>query len=217
MSAVAIPASAVLYRVHVPRRRPRSAEQTEGAAVEVDVEAVPAVDGSGVRFERLFRELHPGLFGLTYRLVGDAGDTEDVVQEAFARLSRDPVLARPDDEVRAWLRRVALNLGANHLRGRRRARARLERVGRLEAVDGRASRADHRDGGPLDAVLRAEQRAAVRAALLQLPERQRDCLLLRHSGYSYAEIAATVGIAVGSVGVLLARAERRFRDHYQED
>jgi RNA polymerase sigma-70 factor (ECF subfamily) len=40
-------------------------------------------------------------------------------------------------------------------------------------------------------------------------------LLLRHAGYSYAEIAASVGIAVGSVGVLLARAEQTFAATYR--
>ena len=39
--------------------------------------------------------------------------------------------------------------------------------------------------------------------------------LLRHAGYSYLEIAETVGIAVGSVGVLLTRAEHAFRTIYR--
>ena len=52
------------------------------------------------------------------------------------------------------------------------------------------------------------------AELAALPERQRACLLLRHAGYSYAEIAATLDLAIGSVGVLLARGERAFRDAY---
>jgi RNA polymerase sigma-70 factor (ECF subfamily) len=39
-------------------------------------------------------------------------------------------------------------------------------------------------------------------------------LLLRHAGYTYTEIAATLDLAVGSVGVLLARGERAFRDAY---
>ncbi len=56
----------------------------------------------------------------------------------------------------------------------------------------------------------------MRRALAALPERQRDCLLLRHSGCSYAEIAAALGIAIGSVGVILARAERAFRESYRE-
>jgi RNA polymerase sigma-70 factor (ECF subfamily) len=68
--------------------------------------------------------------------------------------------------------------------------------------------------GPLLDVLRAEQQRAVRRALAALPERQRACVLLRHAGFSYAEIAATLDLAVGSVGVLLARGERAFRDAY---
>src|SRR5205807_1894766 len=74
-----------------------------------------------------------------------------------------------------------------------------------------AGRAD-----PARTVARVEEQAAVRAALASLPERQRDCLILRHSGHSYAEIAAALGIAVGSVGVILARGERAFRETYQE-
>ena len=67
----------------------------------------------------------------------------------------------------------------------------------------------------LAAELRQEEQAEVRRALAELPERQRTCLLLRHSGYSYAEIAATLGVATGSVGVLLARGEQAFRAIYR--
>jgi RNA polymerase sigma factor (sigma-70 family) len=68
---------------------------------------------------------------------------------------------------------------------------------------------------PLDDVLLHEQQDAVRRALASLAPNQRDCLLLRHSGYSYAEIAATLEISPGSVGVFLARGERAFRSTYQ--
>ena len=163
------------------------------------------------RFDELFERYYPRLYGLAFRLLGDPQEAEDALQEVFLKLADAPVLARPDDEVAAWLRRVCLNLGFNWLRDRRRARERLERAGRLELA------AQANDGvGPAGALLRREQQAAVRRALAGLPERQRDCLLLRHSGYSYAEIAATLGLAVGSVGVLLARAERTFRQAYQE-
>jgi RNA polymerase sigma-70 factor (ECF subfamily) len=164
----------------------------------------------GDRFDELFRRLYPGLVGLTQRVVGDRLDAEEVVQEAFVRLDDQPVLARPDDEVAAWLRRVCLNLGFNRLRERRHARERIERAGRLEPLGPDGA------GDPAGAILRTEERSAVRAVLVSLPERQRDCLILRHSGHSYAEIAATLGVAVGSVGVILARGERAFRDTYQE-
>jgi RNA polymerase sigma factor (sigma-70 family) len=70
-------------------------------------------------------------------------------------------------------------------------------------------------GSPAQQVLRDEARAEVRAVLATLPERQRGCLLLRYAGHSYAEIAETLGIAIGSVGVYLARAERAFRVTYE--
>jgi RNA polymerase sigma-70 factor (ECF subfamily) len=162
------------------------------------------------RFDALFARFYPELFGLVYRVLGDPMETEDTLQEAFLKLAEASELqTRPDDEVGAWLRRVGLNLAFNRVRSARRARERLQRVGRLEAGG------DTSVGGPARSVELDEQRAEVRRALADVPERQRECLLLRHSGYSYAEIAATLGIAVGSVGVLLARAEDAFRVHYR--
>jgi RNA polymerase sigma-70 factor, ECF subfamily len=165
------------------------------------------------RFASVFRERYRELYGLGYRLLGDHGEAEDVVQETFLKLDGHPVLERPDDEVAAWLRRVCLNTAYNRLRGQRRATERLDRAGRAERVDDEADAS----ATPLLDVLRAEQQQAVRRALASLPERQRACLLLRHAGYSYVEIAATLDLAVGSVGVLLARGERAFRDAYLDD
>ncbi len=163
------------------------------------------------RFDDLFERLYPSLFGLTWRVLDDRDETEDVLQEGFLKLASSSLLDQPDEEVAAWLRRVCLNLAFNRLRGRQRAQARLERIGRLAGESGET------DPSPTVAVLRQEQQAHVRAILARLPERQRNCLLLRHSGHSYAEIATTLNVAIGSVGVLLARAERAFRDYYEEE
>ncbi|HEV7665677.1 MAG TPA: sigma-70 family RNA polymerase sigma factor [Chloroflexota bacterium] len=164
----------------------------------------------GSRFDTLFAQFYAELFGLVYRVLGDRMETEDSLQEAFLKLSEDAALqARPDHEVGAWLRRVGLNLAFNRLRSAKRAQARLERVGRLEEP------LESTFGGPSDDLVRREDQAEVRRALAEVPERQRECLLLRHSGYSYAEIAETLGLAIGSVGVLLARAEHAFRSIYR--
>ncbi len=174
----------------------------------VDERARPPAATTADRFDQLFRANYGSLYGLTYRLVGDRQEAEDVVQEAFIALTRAAVLHRPDDEVLAWLRRVCLNVGHNRVRTRLRAGRHLERAGRLA----------ERDTGspePLPTVLREEMRSAIRRSLAPLPERHRACLLLRHSGHSYAEIATTLEIAVGSVGVLLARAEKAFRKNYE--
>jgi RNA polymerase sigma factor (sigma-70 family) len=178
------------------------------------VEMPTAETSSRTRFDILFAHFYPELFGLVYRVLSDRMETEDTLQEAFLKLSEEPELqARPDREVGAWLRRVGLNLAFNRLRSAKRSRERLERVGRLERYD--EEPVDSELASPSGLVVRQEERAAVRRALVDVPERQRDCLLLRHSGYSYIEIAATLGIAVGSVGVLLARAERAFSTTYR--
>ncbi|MGE3269960.1 MAG: sigma-70 family RNA polymerase sigma factor [Chloroflexota bacterium] len=181
---------------------------------------------ASVQFDELFRLQYPRLVPLVERLLADRTEAEDVVQEAFLRLartgpgddgaSREPALLdRSEDVLAAWLRRVVLNLGLNRLRDRRRAAERQLRAGRLDPELDPERAAEI--GNPAIEVLRAEARAEVQTALAALPERQRTCLLLRHAGHSYAEIAETLGIAVGSVGVYLARAERAFRTAYHPD
>jgi RNA polymerase sigma-70 factor (ECF subfamily) len=86
------------------------------------------------------------------------------------------------------------------LRGARRAKQRIERLAEPPA----------QEPDPHGEALRAEERAAVRAALAELPERQGKPLLLRYAGLSYAEIAGALDIAPASIGTLLARAERAF-------
>jgi RNA polymerase sigma-70 factor (ECF subfamily) len=128
-----------------------------------------------------------------------------VAQETLARVADAAVLDRPDAEVDAWLTRVCLNRATNALRGRRRASDREDRAGRRET---------HTDLDPAGEVVAEEDRDAVRAALSALPERQRAVLVLRHSGYAYSEIADAIGVAPGSVGTLLVRAERAFRQSF---
>jgi RNA polymerase sigma-70 factor (ECF subfamily) len=100
---------------------------------------------------------------------------------------------------------VALNRGYNALRGERREHARVERMAEPPIqLD------------PQTELMRAEERTRVRMALARLPERQSQLLLLRHTGLAYNEIAAIVNVAPGSVGTLLARAERAFMSEYEQ-
>lgn len=162
------------------------------------------------RFDDLFRRLYAPLLGLANRVLGDRLEAKDVLQEAFLHLAGSPVLAQADEQAAAWLRRVCLNLSFSRLRGQRRERVRLERTARLRA-------AAPPEDDPAGLAVRAEERERMRRALAALPERQRDCLLPRHSGYAYTEIAATLGVAVGSVGVLLARGEQALRRIFEEE
>ncbi len=166
---------------------------------------------AGKRLEALFHDHYRGIVVLLYRLLGSLEEAEDQAQEAFLRLAKDSVIARPQEEVLAWLRRVALNLGYNVLRSRRRELDRLQRSARLEEPLAVTTTAN-----PEMDVLRTEEIARVRCALTQLSRRHQACLMLRHSGLSYKEIAAAIGVSPSSVGTLLVRAEEAFRAHYEE-
>lgn len=160
------------------------------------------------RFAEVFRRHYPRLVGLARRVLGDADEAEDAAQEALLALRADPVAERGDDDVAAWLSRTVTNGSLNRLRSRRRAHVRAQVVA---AQDLRPVAED-----PADAVVGADDRECVRASLAVLPERQATALLLRHAGHSYREIATALGVAEGSVGVLLARGERAFRRAHEE-
>ncbi len=64
---------------------------------------------------------------------------------------------------------------------------------------------------PAAAVERADDGRVLRAALRRLPPRAATVLVLRHSGFSYAEVAAAMGVKQGDVGTMVRRAEKALR------
>lgn len=160
------------------------------------------------RFAEEFRRHYARLVGIARRVLGDADEAEDAAQEALLALRTDPVAERGADEVAAWLSRVVTNGSLNRLRTRRRADVRAQVVGARETGPA--------PDEPQDVAVVADERDRVRLCLAVLPERQATALLLRHGGHSYREIATALGVAEGSVGVLLARGERAFRRAHEE-
>ncbi|HEX7239206.1 MAG TPA: sigma-70 family RNA polymerase sigma factor [Longimicrobiaceae bacterium] len=152
-------------------------------------------------YETTFRRLYPSLFRYLHRLTGDPDVADDLAQEAFVRL-----LGRrlPEEAVRVWLFTVATNL----VRDRGRKAARRERILAAEPVRPEPVPT------PEEEAERGARIAAVREALGRIPTRDREILLMREEGFSYAEIARVVGSAPGSVGTLLARALRKFTRAY---
>jgi len=112
----------------------------------------------------------------------------------------------PDTPV-AWVITVALN------RFRNRA-TKHSRRSRLLTAERAARVLSDPLPSPAQVVAQDEVRDRVRAALARLPERDRQMLLLCAEGYRYRDIAAALTINEASVGTLLARAKRAFRDAY---
>lgn len=161
--------------------------------------------GDEAAFETLFRRHYGQVYGIVHRLAPDEAD--DLAQEVFLRLYRHPPRDR-DSNLAAWLHRVAVNVGYNALRSERR-RMRGTDAERAVAEAERAAKTSARDTEACAG--RREAQRCVRAVLRRIGRRQAALLVLRHSGLRYREIAGVIGVAPGSVGTLLARAERAFR------
>ena len=155
--------------------------------------------------EDLFQQHWSRLCGLLFRLVGDWDEAQDLALDAFLKLYSQP----PADQrnLGGWLYRVGTNLGFNALRARQR-RIKYEEEAGLQAIQ-----ADP-PADPAAQLEAAQERQQVCLTLAAMPPRFAQALLLRHSGLSYAEIAAALGVSSGSVGTILARAEREFERRY---
>ncbi len=149
----------------------------------------------------LFHARFRSLVRYLVRLTDDPDAAADLAQETFVRLYRRGAL--PDDP-QAWLTTVATNLFRDDRRQRRRRTELVTRRAGDAPAPGEPPRADAE-------LVSSETRTRVRAALDALPLRDRQLLLLRHEGYSYRELAHSIGVAEGSVGTLLVRATRAFR------
>jgi RNA polymerase sigma-70 factor (ECF subfamily) len=145
---------------------------------------------------------YPRLVRYLWARVGDLDQAEDLAQEAFVRL-----LSHRPREPKAWLFAVAENLARDE------ARLARGRVRHLQLLH--AERETEADPGPEIGLAGRDDAEDVRRALDLLPERDRRLLLLHHAGFRYREIAREVEVAVGSVGSLLTRAQRRFLHAYQ--
>jgi RNA polymerase sigma-70 factor (ECF subfamily) len=136
------------------------------------------------------------------KLLGDADGAQDVVQEAFLQVARDPKRLLAVESCHNWLLKVTRNIGISHLRRRSRE------ARRIEATAGRvAGEAAEREEAERAALEAEEARARVRAEIDGLAPRHRELVLLKVvEKKSYREIAEITGLTVTNVGYLLHMA-----------
>ncbi|MEZ0227442.1 MAG: sigma-70 family RNA polymerase sigma factor [Planctomycetota bacterium] len=160
--------------------------------------------------EAVFRENEEHLFDLAYRLTGSAADAEDVVQDTFTRALEHPP-ERLDLPLRPWLVRVAMNVGRDLLRKRRRTRYTGDWLPSPLETDSVPAASDPPDVryGRLESAS-----AAFLRALEALPAKPRAVLLLRDAfGYSVRETADVLAISEPDVKTTLHRARRVLADY----
>jgi RNA polymerase sigma-70 factor (ECF subfamily) len=150
--------------------------------------AVPSLDAPHISLAEVFQLSYRRLVVQLYGVVGDFGEAEDLVQEAFVKASAAGGRFRRVDNPEAWLRRTAINLHRNRWRKMRNFQALRPR---LVGTPGPPGLEDH---------------VVVIEALRQLPAGQREVLALHYlADQQVAEIAQLLGVAEGTVKSRLMR------------
>jgi len=153
-------------------------------------------------FRAVFLEYYPGVRRKLIAMVKDEATAEDLAQEVFLRLYRNP----PDDPrvIGAWLHRVLTRIAYDNT-------DRLVRQRKLQEKQEQYFDREKTWESGEEALVRSEDRQQINELLGELPERDRQALMLRYSGYSYAEIAEEIRVSPPRVGSLLNRAAEKLR------
>lgn len=159
-----------------------------------------------IGFDEAFTLHHRAVFATARAIVRDAALAEEISQEVFLKLYRHLDSAPNAELLRAWLLRVTLNEARNTIRSRNRAMARDTTYHR---------NLDHAVASEFEPD-NSQQLEATRRVLEKIKEPMRSCLLLRHQGLSYREIAQTLSIKENYVGSLVVRARKEFVRMYDK-
>ncbi len=151
-------------------------------------------------FDVLYARHERHLFGFIRAHLGDAAEAEDVLHEAFLAVLKQRGGGAATQSFKAWLFQVARNACLNRLRSRRRAQGALARADEVAAAPSAPERLEAH-----------EATLALEAAVAQLPTHLRELYHLRARGLSYAELAQTLEVPMGTVKSRLHELVQRLK------
>ena len=166
--------------------------------------------GDAEALGELLQRHKSALYGYLLRLTGRRDAAEDIFQDVFLKLVRDPSAYGQRGKFRPWLFTVARNAAMAHFR-RQGSRAEVPLHGE-GALPGPADRTASPEPGPEAAAVNKELSEIIAAALGRLSPDQREVFYLRHySGLSFKEIAEMLGLPIGTVLARMSRAAALLR------
>jgi RNA polymerase sigma-70 factor, ECF subfamily len=161
-------------------------------------------------FDVIVERHRRSVYQLCYRFVGNHEDASDLSQDVFVRAFRGMRTFRGQSSIATWLYRIGVNACLNRVSAKTTLGKLTEPIDDRQFVDAAAESAP-------DRILKDERAARVRAAIAQLPPKQRATLILRtYQELSHQEIAAVLGSSVGAVKAnffhALANLKKLLRD-----
>jgi RNA polymerase sigma-70 factor (ECF subfamily) len=198
--------------------------ELEQVAPAAAVEMRPAVEsefierlkrGEAAAFEELVSERSGEIYGLLFRLTESSEEARDLTQETFLRAFQNIGRFRGDADLKTWIYRIAINQARNRWRWWRRRRR--DSTVSLDATQGQSGQTlmatlAESSQNPEQQTLAHERELALRSALQRLGRAYQETVILRDiEGFTYEEIATTLGINVGTVKSRLARGRQELR------
>ncbi len=173
------------------------------------LETTPPPDAAGTAREQAFEELArrhgPALYRMAYRLIGNAADAEDLMQDTLLEALRTFRRFRPGSRFDSWAFTIMRHRFIDRMRGRRR-----HPVVPLEAPE--IAAALDTDSPPEEAAIQGELRRTIRHAVADLPAEFRTAVtLVDMEGLSYEEATRIMGCPVGTVRSRLHRGRTLLR------
>ena len=174
-----------------------------------------SLEGDPAAFGELVRRYQDRLYNTVYRLLDNADDAQDVVQDAFVNAYQSLDGFKGDSQFFTWLYRIAVNTAISH---KRKQRLTLSidsgRNGERQVEppdDSDASRPEH-------ALERAEEERRVQQALNRLSAEHRAVLILKDmEGQKYEAMAEILGVPIGTIRSRLHRARTELRELLEQD
>lgn len=174
-----------------------------------------ACDGHEGAFRELVRRYQRPVFSLIYRMVRDRELAEDLVQETFVKVLNAIDRYRAEFKFSSWVFKIANNAAIDHLR--RRELDTLSIEGRPDAVtrerqEATALQISDRGESPLEELEARELGTQIELAIGELRPEYRACIILRHvEDRPYEEIAAILGLPLGTVKTYIHRARAELK------
>jgi RNA polymerase sigma-70 factor (ECF subfamily) len=173
------------------------------------------LQGRTAAFGELVRRYQDRLYNCVYRLVDNAEDAQDIVQDAFLNAYQSLDRFKGDSQFFTWLYRIAFNTSISWKRKQRVALAlRTSRAGpgvQEPLDDSPASRPEH-------ALEKAELEQRIQQALNRLSPEHRMVLILKDmEGQKYEAMAELLQVPIGTIRSRLHRARMELRELLQPD
>lgn len=163
-----------------------------------------AAKGSMQAFQQLFERHHRRVYGLVWRLAGDTDTAQDLTQEVFIKLWDNLASFRGESKFSTWLHTVATRVAITELRKNKR----WQQV-RLTGEAGYADDLEYQEGADL---------SELDGLIQRLPEQTRWAFVLHCiEGLRHEEVAAEMGIAVGTSKAQVHRARMMLEEWLGDD